>query len=111
VISVGSSSKDILLSEKVKVTSTSVIPKTYTYYSTMGDIAQNPVGAHIVQNILEEFKKGMEASGQKPPEGLQDMMTAIMKELPLKKLYMFSRGAMTKEKIDEILARANMEQQ
>jgi len=110
VISVGSSSKEILLSETVKVNSTSVIPKTFTYHSTMGDIAQNPVGAYIVQNILEEFKKGMEASGQKPPEGLKDMMTAIMKELPLKKLYMFSRGAMTKEKIDEILARVNMEQ-
>jgi len=110
VISIGGSSEEILLSERVKVNSSSVIPKVYTYHSTMGDLSENPVGAHIVQNMLQEFKKGMEASGQKPPEGMQDMFMAIMKELPLKKLYMFSRGAMTKEKIDEILAQVNKRQ-
>ena len=110
VISVGKSSKDILLSETVRVNSTTVIPKTYTYHSTLGELADNPVGAHIVRTMSDEFEKRMAVSGQKPPEGIQNMLTAIMKELPLKKLYMFSGGNITKEKMDEILAQVNMRQ-
>jgi beta-glucosidase len=108
VISAGRSSKEILLSERVRITSTTIIPKTYTYHSTMGDLAKNPIGAEIVRQMSEEFERRMTASGQKPPEGIQNMLIAIMKELPLKKLYMFSGGTMTKEKLDEILAKVNV---
>lgn len=110
LISVGRSSKEILLCKSVRVVSTTVIQKTYTCHSTMGDLEENPVGAQIVRKMSEDFEKRMTASGQKPTEGILNMLFAIMKELPLKKIYMFSSDIMTKEKIDEILAQVNIKQ-
>lgn len=106
-ILVGNSSANLHLRETVKVKSTVALPKTYNFYSTLGDLAQNPKGAAIVDHMIQEFKNRMAGAGQQMPEGLANMMTAIMKELPLKKLYMFTRGAMTEEKIQGILDEVN----
>lgn len=107
LILAGSSSRDIRACVKVKVNSTVMLPQKYTAHSTLGDIAQNPIGAHIVKKMMEEFQTKMSTAGQKPPEGLQNMLMAIMNDLPMSKLYMFTGGAMTKEKINEILLQVN----
>ncbi|MDQ0257055.1 beta-glucosidase [Evansella vedderi] len=100
-ILVGKSSKDIVLSEKVKVQSTVSLPVRFSRTSTMGDIMAHPHAGPVLQEALAEIRKNspmMEAM-----EGEQsEMLVAMMKYMPLRTLVSFNES-FTEEMLSDLL--------
>jgi len=102
----GASSDNILLTATVQVDSTVAVPKRFTRNSTIGDLSEDPIGAKIVQQIMQ----GM---GQSPSEAEKDesadsettrkMMAEIVKSMPMRTLVATSKGAFDDQKLDYIL--------
>ena len=105
-ILVGKSSKDILLKDRVKVTSTVRIRKKFTRNSTLGDLSEDPTGAEILKQMLEPLKQSSPLFAGLDEETHQ-MMMAVFKYMPLRNLITFSQGAFTEEMLDNLLEELN----
>ncbi|GGA13217.1 glycosyl hydrolase [Paenibacillus marchantiophytorum] len=101
-ILVGHSSQEIVLTERVVVESTVVLPKAYTRHSTVGDLMGDPQGAAIIQSMMNQAG-GMMSMLQ---DG-SDMMLAMMQNMPLRALVTFSQGALTEQGLDDLLKHLN----
>lgn len=95
IISVGSSSKDIRLTDEVFVSSKDRIPVKYTVNSPMGDIAADPNSRKIFGNMFEEISKGMrEAQPEDSMGAATELMTnAMVREMPIRAILSFSGEA------------------
>ena len=91
IISVGSSSRDIRLTDEVFVSSKDRIPVKYTVNSPMGDIASRK----IFGNMFEEISKGMrEAQPEDSMGAATELMTnAMVREMPIRAILSFSGEA------------------
>ncbi len=101
-ILVGSSSRDIQLKETIKVNSTTKIKKRFTRNTPIGDLLEDPIGAFIFKQIMDQIKQNvpfLEGAETSP------MMMAIFRYMPLRGLIPFSRGAFTEEMLNELLAK------
>jgi len=103
-ILVGGSSVNIALKAVVHVTSTVKVRKTFTRYSTLGDLLADPAGAQIIQAMMRQMSANQPVAGD---EETQAMMKSVMMGLPLRSLVAFSRGAFTEEMMDSILQQLN----
>jgi beta-glucosidase len=107
-ILVGGSSDQIMLTTALKVKSTVTPPRVYTRNSTIGDLMADPVGAQIVQNMMQS---SMEISDTENPAGMddshQEMMKAVMASMPLRSLIAFSQGALTEDILGGIIMQVN----
>lgn len=95
IISVGSSSRDIRLTDEVFVSSKDRIPVKYTVNSPMGDIAADPNSRKIFGNMFEEISKGMrEAQPEDSMGAATELMTnAMVREMPIRAILSFSGEA------------------
>ena len=95
IISVGSSSRDIRLTDEVFVSSKDRIPVKYTVNSPMGDIAADPNSRKIFGNMFEEISKGMrEAQPEDSMGAATELMTnAMLREMPIRAILSFSGEA------------------
>jgi beta-glucosidase len=108
IIDVGSSSRSIHQSAEVEVTSTQEIPIVYTRHSTMGDISKTEKGQAIMAAFRSQSaqKKAEESTSiEHLGEGADEMVKAMMLEMPLKSAVNF--GAMTEEQLQGLLAALN----
>lgn len=107
-ILVGSSSAQIKLSTNVTVTSTVIPPKMFTRNSTVGDLMADPVGAGIVQSMMQSSMQMSDtANPADTDESHSAMMQAVMGSMPLRSLIAFSQGALTEDILDSILRQVN----
>jgi beta-glucosidase len=104
IIEAGSSSRDIRLCTEIEVESTQKIPVVFTRHSTMGEITKTEKG----RMIMEQFQGNRSSdisSTEHLGEGAEEMVKAMMLEMPLKTAVTF--GAMTEEQLQGLLAALN----
>lgn len=101
-ILVGRSSKEILLREKIKVNSTTKISKKFTRNTTIGDLMEDPIGAEVFKQVMEQLKQSVPVFSSIERDNPQ-MLMAIFRYMPLRGLINFSRGAFTEEMLDNLL--------
>ncbi|MBB6634703.1 beta-glucosidase family protein [Cohnella thailandensis] len=108
-ILIGRSSADIVLSGTVRVESTVALPLEVHRNSLLGDLMNDPRTAPMVSGLLQQFQAGMGVgSGEsEAPDGMGDMMAAMMKYMPLRNLVAFSQGAFSDEMLDGLIAQLN----
>lgn len=102
-ILLGSSSKDILLKETIKVESTVTIRKKFTKVSTVGDVMSHPQGRIIAKELMKGFLGG-EAPAD---EGLGTDMSEMMKDFVLRSMVNFSGGKFSEEMLEDLLEQLN----
>ena len=100
-ILVGSSAVDLPLRASVKVNSTLKIKKVYTRNSTLGDIAEHPAGAAIVQQIVEKMKELLAGSSVLDSSSLEELAVSNT----LRAMMMF--GGMDEEALENLIKQLN----
>ncbi|MCG8501395.1 MAG: glycoside hydrolase family 3 C-terminal domain-containing protein [Firmicutes bacterium] len=100
-ILVGSSAVDLPLRASVKVNSTLKIKKVYTRNSTLGDIAEHPAGAAIVQQIVEKMKELLAGSSVLDSSSLEEFAVSNT----LRAMMMF--GGMDEEALENLIKQLN----
>ncbi len=105
-ILIGKSSRDIVLSNMIRVKSTTSVQKQATCNSTVGDVLVNPATRQVMVQVLKEHNPFGAASGEDFGDST-DMMEAFMKYLPLRALVSFVGGAITEEHLEQSIAQLN----
>ncbi|MED4227539.1 glycoside hydrolase family 3 C-terminal domain-containing protein [Neobacillus cucumis] len=103
-ILVGKSSREIILSDRIHVTSTDSIQKPVHRNTTVGDLLSDPVLAPLVKELLAQANKNnplMNTSDM--DEEASEMMAAMMKYMPLRGLVNFSQGSFSEEELSEMI--------
>lgn len=105
-ILIGKSSREIVLTETVNVTSTVSVRRKFTRNTTLGDLMADPAGAMAAQQLLKRPNaiSEMADSGQ---SGVSEMMMAMMKYMPLRAFITFSQGAFSEEMLNDMLQKLN----
>lgn len=111
-ILVGSSSRDIRLSQKVNLTVKQKYYQIYDINSTIGDLAEHPFGAEFVEGIKKMSQSRVKLEGLSGVEKeaaikQQKMSEASMMEMPLKKVITLSGGRISENMIMDLLTRIN----
>jgi len=99
-ILIGQSSRHIWLEETVNVRSTTPIVRQYDRQSSLSDLMADP----RVEPIVRQFTQGMSDSQDKHSS---EMMAVFIREMPLRSLVAFSKGAFTDEMLEGLLHHAN----
>ncbi|MBQ8591234.1 MAG: glycoside hydrolase family 3 C-terminal domain-containing protein [Lachnospiraceae bacterium] len=112
-IMIGKSSRDIVLTETVTVTSTVRIPVVYTLNSLVGDILEDEHAKVYFENIFQQYNemKAAEAEAAGTSAGAEaiteDMEAAMFQNMPLRGFISFSDGKVTREMLLQILEQLN----
>ncbi|RIX52451.1 glycosyl hydrolase [Paenibacillus nanensis] len=102
-VAVGGSSRAIMLSEVVKVRSTTDIVPSFHRNTTLGELMANPKTAPILAQL-----QGMAPESAAPSDAVsEEMMGAMMKYMPLRALLAFAGGQMTEETLGYLLKQLN----
>lgn len=105
---VGKSPKEIVLSEKVVVKSTTELPFVVHRNTTVGDLFANPKVAPLAKELIMKAQEGSPFVQAKEDEGeFSEMMEAMMKYMPLRALSNFSNGAFTEEMLQDMIKQIN----
>ena len=96
VIEVGQSSRDILLSETVKVNSTVDIPRKYTMDSIVMDILDDPVATEALKPVMEAISQVLTPQTDEPTAASEaitaEMNMAMLQYMPLRGILSFGGG-------------------
>lgn len=110
-IAAGRSSRDLLCSKTVTVTSTVKLPASFTKNSTFGDIMKNPDAALVIAPLLEMVKAAFAGDKDKDSAAseaiTEDMNQAMLSYMPLRGILSFGGGKITDEQLDEMVAKMN----
>ncbi|MGB4658493.1 MAG: glycoside hydrolase family 3 C-terminal domain-containing protein, partial [Mobilitalea sp.] len=108
-IMIGKSSRDIVLSQTVTITSTVKLPLIYTMDTTIGDIMENPEAAETLQDLTKVFAEVFGGNAVEPSESAvsSEMMNAMMKFMPLRGSISFGMGKVTWETLQGLLDKLN----
>jgi len=97
VIEIGQSSRDICLSQTVKVTSTVKLPRKYTMDTILLDLMDDEDANQVVQPMIEAMSSIFNPAGEgteAAQEAISNEMTiAMMKYMPLRGILSFGGGA------------------
>lgn len=111
-IMIGASSRDIRCQKSVRVNSTVRIPVIYTLDTTFGDVMENEKAAAAIHKFMEgsELFASPEEKGESDvaAEAISaEMQEAMMRYMPLRGMISFSGGAMTLDKLEELILEWN----
>ena len=108
-IMIGKSSRDIVLSQTITVTSSVKLPMIYTMDTTIGDIMENPEAAETLLDLTKVFAEVFGGNAAEPSESAisSEMMNAMMKFMPLRGSISFGMGNVTWETLQEFLDKLN----
>ncbi|GGM38536.1 glycosyl hydrolase [Paraliobacillus quinghaiensis] len=107
-ILVGKSSRDIVLKDTLKVTSTTSITPVVDRNTTVGDLLADPDLAPVAIEFQKEMNKNnplLEAAQDNEETG--EMMEAMMKYIPLRAIANFSMGNFTEEMLQDLIKKLN----
>jgi beta-glucosidase len=100
---IGKSSKDIVLRTSLFVQSTTQVIPRFHRNTTLGELMENPKTKPILAQLLS-----MAPQAEAESEAISsDMISAMMKYMPLRSLISFSGGAMTEETLAALLEQFN----
>lgn len=99
-IEIGSSSRDIRLTDTVYVEGLREIPIHYTGLSTVGDLTKTAVGRQILSKLMSGADS-QNSYQEEMGEGTQEVMASSVMGMPLQAIVSF--GQMTQEQLDEML--------
>ncbi|MFC4306955.1 beta-glucosidase family protein [Cohnella boryungensis] len=103
-IIIGSSSQDARLTDTLHVQSTSVVKPVYTRNTTVGDLSGDSRGEAVIREWVARTPFGAMAS----EEGSgSEMISAMLRYMPLRGLIGFSGGALSDEDLNEMLKQLN----
>jgi beta-glucosidase len=109
-ILVGSSSKEILQREVVKVVSTNTIKKIYTKNSTLGDIMETPSGTELVSSILKTaFGGNLNSENDAKDNQMDEGFIEMLKGMLLRSMVAFSGGKFGEAEMNDFLRQLNEE--
>jgi beta-glucosidase len=109
-ILVGSSSKEILQRETVKVISIHEIKKKYTKNSTLGDIMETTAGAELVTSIIKAaFGGNPNSENDKEDNQIDEGFNEMLKGMLLRSMVAFSGGKFGEAEMNEFLEKLNNE--
>jgi len=107
-VEIGASSRDIRLHARIEVTGTTVIPKVFTIYSTVGEMAMHEKGRAFVQAMIENSTGGSQAAQGKESllgEGSEESSYNTMMMMPLISLVTY--GRLTEQELDRLISELN----
>jgi beta-glucosidase len=105
---VGSSSRDIRLSERVEISTTAAIGLVVNRNTLVGDLLSDPVLAPLATELLAKANENNPLASVAGEDGeAVEMMAAMMKYLPLRALSNFSQGTLTEAKLKDIIEQLN----
>jgi beta-glucosidase len=104
-IMVGKSSREIVLSKTINVTSTVRLPKHYDMNTNYGDLLDDPNAKDFLQRLNTLYFADME--GGDMGEGTEQMMLEMLRYNPLRAFISFTDGKISQEFILENLDRLN----
>lgn len=110
-ILIGKSSRNIVCSKTITVTSTVKLPLNFTKNSTFGDIMKNPAAAKVIAPLLEQVKAQFAGDKDKDSaasEAITDEMNqAMLNDMPLRGILSFGGGTLTEDNLEAMLAEMN----
>ncbi len=101
----GSSSRDIALSQTIKVNSTVQIKSKLTFDSTLGDLIAHPAGTELAEKLMSIFKQSEEEIESKTNNGLN--IDKLMYDFAIRSMVYFSYGAVSYEDVENELSKIN----
>lgn len=104
-ILIGKSSREIVLAEQVTVRSTVELPVHFTRNSTVGDLMKCEAAKAAATELLNHADSGED--GDALGESTAAMMAAMYENMPLRAVCGFSNGAISYEKMNDILEQLN----
>jgi len=108
-VEIGSSSRDIRLSEAVTVTGTSELPVHVTRLTTIGELSRFARGRAFVEQMIAarsaRTKKAVEDNNKTMGEGSDKIVKSMMYEMPLGSLVTY--GVMSFEQLDGLIRSLN----
>ena len=105
-ILIGASSKDIRLEATVQYAGAPQLKYHFTMDSTLGDIMDTPQGKPFIDQIFQGLQALTQAAGEGSAVS-QEMMAAMMRDLPLHAIASFSQGQLGREALEEIVDSLN----
>ncbi|HAL74416.1 MAG TPA: glycosyl hydrolase [Clostridiales bacterium] len=105
-IEISRSVSEIILHDKIRLTSTTVIPSIFTYNSTLGDLMENPKSAAIVGEMFAGMAGDASSAAESQSAISSEMMAAVADAMPLRNLISFIPG-MTRESLEQMLKMLN----
>jgi Beta-glucosidase-related glycosidases len=105
VISIGKSSRDIVLQKTVSVVSTVALPIKYSINSTVGDVMKHPVGQAFVGQVLSGMTSIMEKNDE--AMGSSQAMMSMIKNAPIRAILSFSQGKLSIEMLEGLVLQLN----
>lgn len=113
-IHVGASSRDIRLAEKLEMTSTTPVVRSYHLNSTLGDIMGDEEAMAHIGPYLKEIESVFGGDGEeegyveKNESAITDeMKMAMIRDLPVRNLTAFSGGQVTTDQLNGLLDQIN----
>lgn len=107
-IEIGKSSRDIVLSKEIEITSEPILPDRYTYDSFNGDILKDPRVCDIFNDYLKKYAPPEEEQSDVEKESMnEEMQKAGFYESPLRSSLYFTDGRIRYKEIDELLEQLN----
>lgn len=109
-LKVGQSSRHICLTETIHVKSTQTRSYHFDRHSTLGEISNFSPYKEWAESMMDEFRRALmgETPTQEDDEHLSpEMVEAMVRFLPLRSLYHWSKGAHTYEMMEEMLQKLN----
>ncbi|GAE93417.1 beta-glucosidase [Gracilibacillus boraciitolerans JCM 21714] len=106
-ILIGSSSQEILLKERVKVTSTVTLPFIVNRNTLVGDLLSNPTLAPVARELLAKNNPFADMNSSEGQDDASEMMVAMMQNMPLRAMVNFSMGAFTNEMLEQLINELN----
>ena len=107
-IQIGRSSRDIVLEQPVEIHS-EPLPAHFNLSSTLGELLDHPVGARVIQEQMHQMGAilggGKEAGGEGAIN--DEMMAAMMRDMPLSAIPLFSGQKVTEEMLLDMLEKIN----
>ena len=101
VLELGESSRDLRVQKAVYVEGTAALPLHITDVSPIADLMRHPMGAVIVQQIMDRPDSPLNDSAENLGEGSDRMMENMIRELPLGALLSFDY--VTREELHRLL--------
>ena len=105
-ILIGASSRDIRLEAAIQYTGAKELIYQFTMDSTLGDIMDTPQGKPFIDQIFQGLTALTQAAGEGSAVS-QEMMAAMMRDLPLHAIASFSQGQLSRDTLESIVSSLN----
>lgn len=109
-ILIGKSSRDIVLKDSIYVKSTVKLKRAFHRNTTIGDLLDNPTVASIAKELLAKISETNPLMNVSEDDEAYEMMTAMMRYMPLRALVNFSQGNFTEEMLADMIRKLNEQQ-